>query len=92
MRRFLGLVLLGSLLPRPTPALAAGNADFPIPGGHWYSEANGFGFPTQIGYPVFDTSSVKLWSEFQRLGGVPVLGYLVQAFQKAILQWHPDSG
>jgi hypothetical protein len=103
MRRFLGLILLGSVLFWPTPALAAGNADFPIPGGHWYSETNGFAFPTQIGYPVFDGGGIKLWSEFQRLGGVPVLGYpvsgpylmdgfLVQAFQKAILQWRPDTG
>ena len=103
MRRFFSLALFCSVLLWPTPALAASNADFPIPGGQWYTETNGFAFPTQIGYPVFDGASIKFWSEFQRLGGVPVLGYpvsspylmdgfVVQAFQKAILQWRPETG
>ena len=103
MRRSLFLALFAAALLLPTPALAANTVDFPIPDGHWYTQTNGADFPTQIGYSVRDTATIKLWSEFQRLGGLPVLGYpvsqrylldgfVVQAFQKAILQWHPETG
>jgi hypothetical protein len=55
------------------------------------------------GYVVADDAQASFLTEFGRLGGVAALGYpvsqrfvldgfVVQAFQKAILQWHPDTG
>jgi hypothetical protein len=59
------------------------------------------------GYTVVDDGDASFWTEFRRFGGVDVLGYpvsrryrypdpntgyLSQAFQRGILQWHPDSG
>jgi hypothetical protein len=52
---------------------------------------------------VSDDAQARFLTEFNRLGGVAALGYpvsrrfmldgfVVQAFQKAILQWHPDTG
>ncbi|HEU0167401.1 MAG TPA: hypothetical protein VFS62_06465, partial [Chloroflexota bacterium] len=70
--------------------------------GHFYTQANGGAGPN-FGYRITDEAGVKFWSEFQRLGGVPVLGYpssrrftmdgfTVQATQKYILQWRPEVG
>src|SRR5918994_2106729 len=53
------------------------------------------------GFAITDEGGIPLWSEFQRLGGVNALGYpvsrrftwdgfVVQATQKAVLQWRPD--
>ena len=97
------LVLALSLLV-PAPAHAAEPPDFPTaaPTGHWFTQTNGFPKPEILGYGMFDYPNLKFWSEFQRLGGVPALGYPVsgefafagfvdQATQKAILQWHPDT-
>jgi len=55
------------------------------------------------GYIVADDAQAKFLTEFNRLGGIQALGYpisrrfqlegfVVQGFQKAILQWHPDTG
>jgi len=77
-------------------------ADYDIAGGHFFTQTNGHaGAPT--GYSVTDAQGIPLWSAFQRLGGTDVLGYpvsrrfeldgfVVQAFQKAVLQWHPEQG
>src|SRR5260370_633190 len=59
----------------------------------------------ETGFSVVDgsTSPVRFCSEFDRLGGVDTLGYPIsvpfsltdgfhyQAFQRAILQWRPDT-
>jgi hypothetical protein len=59
------------------------------------------------GYTVVDDADASFWTEFRRFGGVDVLGYpvsrryrypdpntgyLSQAFQRGILQWHPETG
>lgn len=56
------------------------------------------------GYYVLDDGAQRFWSEFTRLGGVSTLGYPVsrrftgddgfsyQAFQRGVLQWHPELG
>jgi hypothetical protein len=59
------------------------------------------------GYTVVDDSDASFWTEYRRFGGVDVLGfpvsrryrypdpntgYMSQAFQRGILQWHPESG
>ncbi len=76
--------------------------DFDLPGPcHFYSQANG-GAGAGMGFTICDDASAKMWGEFQRLGGVTALGYpisnrftwdgfTVQATQKEILQWRPES-
>ena len=65
--------------------------------------ANSRYFGQTGGYVVANDTQARFLSEFYRLGGVDALGYpvsrrfmldgfVVQAFQKAILQWHPDTG
>src|SRR5205823_1726525 len=55
------------------------------------------------GFAVSDEGGIPLWTEFQRLGGVRVLGYpistryqvdgyVMQAAQRAIVQWRPELG
>ena len=89
--------LFRMLVPDGQPAAA----DFDIPNGHFYGEANGFGGAGGTGYSILDDQSASLWSEFQRLGGIQRVGYpvtnrfmhrgfLTQAFQKMVLQWRPE--
>ncbi|MFN8482611.1 MAG: hypothetical protein U0768_06155 [Anaerolineae bacterium] len=80
-------------------APANAGADFSIPGGHFYTQtANGKG-----GFRVVDSDQAKMWTEFQRYGGIDMLGYPIssvfvydtfptQVFQKHALQWRPDLG
>ena len=93
------LLLVSAKAPFAQPAPAA--ADYDIPNGHFYTQANGQGGAGGSGYSVVDDDQATMWSEFQRLGGVAVLGYPIsqrymlpdnltyQAFQKGILQWNP---
>ncbi len=108
LRRFwlVALVLL-VLAPlagwgRPAPATAAEPTDFAIPGGWFYSQASGRNGDTRWGYRITDEGGIRFWSEFQRLGGVPAVGYpasgrfqgsgfILQATQKFILQWRPEA-
>ena len=80
-----------------------GNAlDYDIPHGHFFKQTNGYGGAGITGYIVTDDWHVPLWQDFGPMGGVAALGYpiadrfaldgfTVQAFQKAVLQWHPDD-
>src|SRR5260370_39792516 len=76
-------------------------ADFPVPGGHFYSQASGQGL--NAGFAVVDDDTGLLFTEFERLGSVDRPGYpspqrfsfngfLTPATQKALLQWRSDSG
>ena len=71
------------------------DVDWPVLGGRFFPEAGGFS--------MRDDDQARFWSEFQRLGGWPVLGYpatrrfnwhgsLSQVTQRAVLQWSPVSG
>ncbi len=83
--------------------LVGGKLDYPIQNGRFYTQANGSPLgKSPYGYSITDDAGVPFWSEFQRLGGVDVLGYPVsrrffmdgfisQATQKFILQWRPDQ-
>ncbi|HLG74475.1 MAG TPA: hypothetical protein VK009_28985 [Chloroflexota bacterium] len=95
----LAVVLMASLTPLANAQTAA---DQDIPGGHFYTQANG-NAGAQYGYRITDEGGIGFWSEFQRLGGVAALGYpssrrfsldgfVVQATQKVILQWRPEVG
>src|SRR5207253_2348184 len=79
----------------------ARGADYAINAGRFFSQTNGRK-DSPSGFSVTDADSVPLWTAFQSLGGVDVLGYpvsrrfqmdgfVVQAFQKAVLQWRPDQ-
>jgi hypothetical protein len=87
----------------PFAAPAPAQPDYDIPNGHFYTQANGQSGAGGSGYSVVDDDQATLWTEFQRLGGVPVLGFPIsqryvlpdnltyQAFQKGILQWNPGE-
>ncbi|MBI2863911.1 MAG: glycoside hydrolase family 99-like domain-containing protein [Chloroflexi bacterium] len=74
-------------------------ADFGLPNGRFYTQTGSGG----RGFSVTNDQVARFWDEFQRLGGVDRLGFpasqrfvwdgfVTQVFQKAILQWRPDSG
>jgi hypothetical protein len=107
MKRLMLLATLVASLFLPLSAYAADTSsapDFPASSqGHWFTQTNTAYGPSFRGFLVHDDQDANMWSEFQRLGGVQVAGYpvsfrfkmdgfLVQAFQKMILQWHPDTG
>jgi hypothetical protein len=68
----------------------------------------GVGPSRRRGYIVQDDTQGAFWTEYRRFGGVDVLGfpvsqrynypasntggYLYQAFERGILQWHPETG
>jgi hypothetical protein len=75
-------------------------ADYDMPGGHFFSETNGR-TESPAGFGVTDADGMPFWTAFQALGGTDVLGYpvtrrfeldgfVVQGFQKSVLQWRPD--
>ena len=84
-----------------------GLRDYPIPGGWFYSQESRLSTdsPPYRGYTVVDDQDASFWTEFRRFGGTDVLGYpvsqryrypsdtgyLSQAFQRGILQWHPET-
>ncbi|MCL5947214.1 MAG: M23 family metallopeptidase, partial [Chloroflexi bacterium] len=76
--------------------------DYDIPYGHFFKEANGRGGQGITGYIVTDDYHIPFWTKFPSLGGVAMLGYpigdrftfdgfVVQPFQKAVLQWNPAT-
>ncbi|HEX6512546.1 MAG TPA: hypothetical protein VF157_09630, partial [Chloroflexota bacterium] len=94
------LTVLIGMTYAPGVGAQVGAADFDIPGGHFYTQANG-GVGPQYGYRITDEGGIGFWSEFKRLGGVTALGYpssrrftldgfMSQATQKYILQWRPE--
>ena len=88
--------------PASPVLLVASKPDYPVAGGHFYTQTNGAAPGTSSrGFSITDEGGISFWSEFQRLGGVDVLGYPVsrrflldgfvsQATQKFILQWRPE--
>lgn len=96
------LLLTLALVQQPGVQAQTSAADFDLPNGagHFYTQTNAGAGP-QFGYRITNDNGIKFWSEFQRLGGVNVLGYpvsrrftldgfTVQATQKVILQWRPE--
>lgn len=93
------ITLMGALILSPAEA-ADTPPDFAITNGHFYSQTAAGG---KGGYSITDDGGVPMWTEFQRLGGVNVLGYpvsgrfmyqdhIVQLMQKVGLVWHPETG
>lgn len=82
--------------------------DYALPHGRFFTQTNGnpLGVGT-AGYAVANnwpfSVPVRFFSEFQRLGGVALVGYpisqifvldgfVTQVFQKAVFQWRPEVG
>ncbi|HEX2972792.1 MAG TPA: hypothetical protein VHP11_10690 [Tepidisphaeraceae bacterium] len=77
--------------------------DWDIPDGHFYTQTNGEVQGTKAtGYSVTNTDGIPFWDEYQRLGSFMAVGYPLssrfqwkgltsQMFQKAVMQWNPDS-
>jgi hypothetical protein len=76
--------------------------DFDVANGRFYKQANGQGGIGDTGFAVTDRDGMPFWTWFARYGGVNALGYpisdrfvwknfTVQAFQKVVMQWHPDT-
>lgn len=94
------LVLALGQHPGAQAQTTAADYDLPNGAGHFYTQTNAGAAP-QFGYRITNEDGINFWSEFQRLGGVNVLGYpvsrrftldgfTVQATQKVILQWRPE--
>jgi|DewCreStandDraft_2_1066082.scaffolds.fasta_scaffold00019_38 murein DD-endopeptidase MepM/ murein hydrolase activator NlpD len=90
---------------QPQQPLPVQLADYDIPGGHFFTQtaSPGRGFSVTDGGTDSSGRPVRFWSEFQRLGGLATLGYPIsrrytgddgfvyQAFQRGVLQWHPED-
>ncbi len=94
-------LLLSVWSPQRAQAESIALPDFPIPNGHFYTQASGQG--NAFGFQITDEDGANFNSEFVRLGGVAHLGYpaserfvfggfVTQATQKTLLQWRPESG
>lgn len=92
------VILLASIRPVAAADFSV-VPDFPIPNGHFYSQASGEG--SAAGFAVVNDSGAQFYREFTRLGGVSALGYpssrrfiyggfVTQATQKYLLQWRPE--
>jgi hypothetical protein len=93
---------LGALRPSIV-ALPAYQPDYATTSGHFFTQASGLAPGRDpSGFSLTDEGGVAFWDAFQQLGGVPALGYpasqrftldgfVVQATQKAILQWQPNE-
>jgi hypothetical protein len=104
----LAMELATVILPGASANAQTALRDYPVPGGWFYSQESRLPteMAPYRGYTVIDDADAPFWTEFRRFGGVDVLGfpvsrryrypsdsgYLSQAFQRGILQWHPDTG
>jgi hypothetical protein len=91
---------LGTIRPSVTVAPSR-LADYAIAGGHFFTQASGLApWRDSSGFALTNADGVPFLTAFQQLGGVTALGYpasqrftldgfVVQATQKAILQWRP---
>ncbi len=86
-------------------SLSADALDYDLPdhAGHFYTQANGQGGRGGTGYAITNEDGIPFWDVYRKLGGPDVLGYpvsrrftwdgfTVQALQKVVFQWHPDTG
>ncbi|MDO8688900.1 MAG: hypothetical protein Q7R39_02610 [Dehalococcoidia bacterium] len=94
-------MVLAMVSPLASPAAAA-DADYDIPGGHFFTQANGQGGAGGTGYSITDDGNIPFWTRFKVLGGVTAIGYVSskrftykgftnQATQKYVLQWQPSG-
>ena len=93
-------LILSALAPSQT--IANTSLDYPVVLGHFYTQGAPSPSEQGKGYRITDEEDIAFWTEFQRLGGVDTLGYPIsgrffwdgyisQATQRGVLQWHPDG-
>lgn len=94
------LLALGGVGVPEHRAAAQLGADYPVPGGWYYTQAT---VRAGFGYSVVDDAMAPMWTEYRRLGGPEVLGFpvsrryfgpdglLYQGFERFVLQWRPDE-
>ena len=95
------VILILTALPLSPGLVTAQDPDLDIPGGHFYTQANGQGGAGGTGFSITDEGG-PFWTQYQALGGVPALGYVSsrrfqyrgfpsQATQKYVLQGQPGG-
>ncbi|MCS7001754.1 MAG: DUF4352 domain-containing protein, partial [Dehalococcoidia bacterium] len=94
------VLLVGTLLPPLGPTNAQGlPPDFAVPSGRFFTQTRGDA-PPNFGYMISDDNVSSFWRDFQRFGGVDVVGYpvthrflyngsVIQAMQKVVFRWDP---
>jgi hypothetical protein len=101
-------LVIALLLALPDARAQGAGADYPLPNGHFFTQAGGDSPEPDDGFPIvnhvsFGGQEVRFWDEFRRYGGVAVVGYPasrpftwdgfhVQVMQKGVFQWRPDAG
>ncbi len=97
------LVPLGGVAhAQSTTSTTPAALDYPISDGHFYTEANGQGGAGGLGFAITNDGGIPFWTVFQKFGGVAGLGYpisgrfmwdgfVVQATQRVVMQWHPNT-
>ena len=94
------VLLLSTLIDSPIATAQA--ADYPVPGGWFFSQTGGDSPETDDGYTVVNDEMARFWTAFQDFGGVESVGYPVsrrfvwdgfvtQAMQKVVFQWRPET-
>jgi hypothetical protein len=94
-------IALQGLLLSPATTARAHVPDYPVPEGHFFTQAAASGEESLLGYTVSNAGSIPLWDEYKRLGGLRALGYpasqrfiwngwVAQVVQRGILVWHPE--
>src|SRR5437764_15368579 len=84
IRFSIALALFLAVLATPAATMAQSALDFPLPNGHFYTQANGAGGAGGTGYAIVDAvetpgsfgaTNVPFFTAFQQHGGVQSLGY-----------------
>ena len=98
----IALLVVGGLVA-PQPAVADPlSVEYPLASGRFYTQTGDSPEATR-GFRITDEDGIPFWTQYQNLGGPAVLGYpisrrfhwdglVVQATQRAVLQWQPDHG
>jgi hypothetical protein len=92
--------LLLVLTPSTVAAQSTSPADHALSNGWFYTQTSD---QAERGFAVIDDADARFWIEFQRLGGVPGVGYPISqryvwdgfvspAFQKMVFQWRLELG
>ena len=95
-------LLLAGLALSLSVSVHAQEAEYPVPGGRFFTQTGGDTPDPSDGFAVIDDAEARFWTAFSEFGGVPAVGYPVsrrfvwdgfvtQVMQKAVFQWRPDE-
>lgn len=98
----IAVILILMALPLSPGQVTAQDPDYDIPGGHFYTQANGQGGAGGSGYSITDEGGIPFWAQYKSIGGVSGVGFvssrrfqykgfISQAAQKYVLQWQPGG-